>query len=582
MKAQFFLTGKGCTFYLPQFPIMKMSSSAMAILFKSHRRLLLTIVSCLLVFTSAQAASVIITDARYNAIKTVLSDTPTSLPTSAAYTGPFVTWTQNNYYRGNSPSIDNSTYFQNKVFLVVPRYGSTATQQEQEREAIAYDAQEAFQAALYYRMNPVGGYSQAGQTAQQLINAWSDPAITIYSNNNDLNTAQTALTLCIQYAPFIWAADLLRGTKYAVNENNFENFLNNTIYPVANTLRTDPANNNGVDWALLLYTSIAAFENTSSGTVTPSATLSTAVTTFQTDVNNQIDHNGYMNCTMKNASSDITRNDATGVTGSSGIWYSNFALMALTYTAEILHRSGYEEFDYTNIWHTGLQKAFVNLAQWDEDPSTFVYYSSNRLGWASQVTTEDCAYLEILNDHWANADAMSLFLNGSTVNSSTKRPFQSDLGLSCTTLIHSGFLFEAESLTIASLSPGTTTNNNNDPDASGGVYNLVNSTATGNYVTYKVPNLGIGAYTERIGYQDNTAGGIWQNYVAPYGSSNFVKQGLPTNTYNSSSAFFESDLGTLSLNTSGSPSFQFTVTNKEPLSAGYTMAFDYILLIPQF
>lgn len=559
---------------------MKMTSSIVAILFNSPRRLLLTLAVCLLPSIGAQAASTIITDARYNAIKTVLSDTPTSQPTSAAYTGPFVTWTKNNFYRGGQPSIDNSTYFQNKVFFVAPRYGTTASQQEQEREAIAYDAQEAFQAALYYRMNPVLGFSQAGQTAQQLVNAWSDPAITIS------NTDQSYLTLCIQYTPFIWAADLLRGTNYAVNENNFETFLNNTICPVANQLKTAPANNNGDDWALLLYTSIAAFESTSSGTVTPSATLSTAVTTFKTDVNNQIDHSGYMNCTLPNASSDIKRNDATGVTGSSGLWYSNFALMALTYTAEILHRSGNEVFDYTNVFNTNLQKAFVNLAQWDQNPSTFLYASSNN-NWSSQVTTEDCAYLEILNDHWANANAMVLFLGGSTANANTKRPFQSDLGLSCTTLTHSGFLFEAESLTIAGLSSGITTNDISDPAASGGAYNLVNSTAIGNYITYQVPNLNLssystGAYTERIGIEENSACGIWQNSIAPYGSTNFVDQGLPVNTYNSSADFFEVDLGTLSLNTSGSQSFRFAVTNKEPLSTGYNMEIDYILLIPQF
>jgi hypothetical protein len=561
---------------------MKKKLSAVFFLFYSPRRLLLAVAGGLLAFTGAQAASIIITDARYNAIKTVLNDAPTSQPTSSAYTGPFVSWTTSNYYRGNSPSIDNSAYFQGKVFLVVPRYGSTSAQQEQEREAIAYDAQEAFQAALYYRMNPVLGFSQAGQTAQQLINAWSDPSITIYNNNNDLTTQQSNLTLCIQYAPFIWAADLLRGTKYAVDENNFESFLNTTICPVANLLKTAPANNNGDDWGLLLYTSIAAFENTSSGTVTPSATLSTAVSTFKTDVNNQIDHNGYMNCTLANASSDIRRNDATGVTGSSGLWYSNFALMALTYTAEILHRSGNEVFDYTNAFNTNLQKAYDNLAQWDQAPSTFLYASSNS-NWSGQVTTEDCAYLEVLNGHWANANAMALFLNGSTANSSAKRPFQSDLGLSCPTLTHSGFLFEAESLNIGGISPGTTTNNINNSAASGGAYNLVNSTVAGNFVIYQVPNLySTGSYTERIGFEDNNAGCIWQNSVAPYGSMNFVNQGLPINTYNSSAGFFETDLGTLSLNTSGSSSFQFTVKNKEPLSTGYNMAFDYILLIPQF
>ncbi len=140
-------------------------------------------------------------------------------------------------------------------------------------------------------------------------------------------------------------------------------------------------------------------------------------------------------------------------------------------------------------------------------------------------------------------------------------------------------MFETENLTV--LASSDTARIITSGQFSNGEGTILDANAVGDYVTYNVPGLIAGSYDLRIGVKDTNTRGIWQNAVAPAGSTTFSNHGVPYDEYTPGDVFTEVDLGTLNLGSSGDKQFRFTVTGKNASSSGYTIAFDYIKLIPQ-
>ncbi len=109
----------------------------------------------------------------------------------------------------------------------------------------------------------------------------------------------------------------------------------------------------------------------------------------------------------------------------------------------------------------------------------------------------------------------------------------------------------------------------------------LDASAVGDYVTYKVKGVAAGNYDFRVGVKKFNNKGTWQNSIAAFGSTSFTNHGSPVDEYSSSENYTEVDLGALTIGTTGDKSFKFTVTGKNASSSGYTIAFDYIKLIPQ-
>ncbi|MBA3387627.1 MAG: carbohydrate-binding protein [Chthoniobacterales bacterium] len=110
--------------------------------------------------------------------------------------------------------------------------------------------------------------------------------------------------------------------------------------------------------------------------------------------------------------------------------------------------------------------------------------------------------------------------------------------------------------------------------ASGGSGTYFNAVAVGNYITYTVPVAKVGTYRVKVGVQTKPNKGKFKLAI------NGVNQGLTQDEYSPSVNYSERDLGTVNLN-SGNHAFKFFVTGKNSNSTGYTLAFDYIELIPQ-
>lgn len=139
---------------------------------------------------------------------------------------------------------------------------------------------------------------------------------------------------------------------------------------------------------------------------------------------------------------------------------------------------------------------------------------------------------------------------------------------------------ETESLTVQAISPVPSGYSSaqwfgvfNASAASGGAGTYFNAIAQGNYITYTVPVAKAGTYHVRVGIQTKPNKGKFQLAI------NGVNQGQVQDEYNPSVTYNERDLGTVYLN-SGDQALKFKVTGKNASSTGYTLAFDYIELVP--
>ncbi len=143
--------------------------------------------------------------------------------------------------------------------------------------------------------------------------------------------------------------------------------------------------------------------------------------------------------------------------------------------------------------------------------------------------------------------------------------------------------FETESLTVADITSGMTDRIVSDPGFSGGAGTILDATATGNYVTFLIPNVVAGTYDVRVGVKNYNSRGIWQLAVGR--ADNFAgtkgNVGSPYDEYSSTAVFTEVDLGNWTPGTTSDKWFQFLVTGKNASSSSYGISFDYIRLIPQ-
>ncbi len=142
--------------------------------------------------------------------------------------------------------------------------------------------------------------------------------------------------------------------------------------------------------------------------------------------------------------------------------------------------------------------------------------------------------------------------------------------------------FEAESLSVAAQTTGITYRVVADARFSGGSGSFFDSTATGQFVTFDLPNVAAGTYDVRVGYKAWNNKGIFQvaaSRLDQQGSASNV--GSPVDSYSANEVFTEVDLGSWTPASTSDKAFKFTVTGKNSSSAGYGLAIDYITLIPQ-
>ncbi len=142
--------------------------------------------------------------------------------------------------------------------------------------------------------------------------------------------------------------------------------------------------------------------------------------------------------------------------------------------------------------------------------------------------------------------------------------------------------YETENLTAAAVS-GPTPRLVSETGYSNGQAIILDSTAVGNYVTFKVPAVSSGVYDVTVGVKNFTGRGIWQLYVgrADNFSGTRTAVGSAYDEYSSSAVFTSVDLGTWTPSTSTDKWFQFYITGKNSGSNNYSESIDYIKLTPK-
>ncbi len=221
---------------------------------------------------------------------------------------------------------------------------------------------------------------QYGLKAIEILNAWAKElqSVDTYQSEDNINF----------YMPYMNMAYWF--VKKAFPSPGYEDFIKRMHQYSQSALNT----NHGA-WGILFDVSSAlALDN--------HALLHNSANRWQDWIFKAIDENGVI-------PSAITRSDTSDYHGGptkgiKGIAYTNFALLAITISGELLFENGYD------LWGSGAGKrlsvAYNKVATWILNPETFPYFQPNLIG------VHNNAYFIILAKHYSSPSADELLKQG--------------------------------------------------------------------------------------------------------------------------------------------------------------------------
>ncbi|GAA8337245.1 alginate lyase family protein [Helicobacter pylori] len=221
---------------------------------------------------------------------------------------------------------------------------------------------------------------QYGLKAIEILNAWAKElqSVDIYQSEDNINF----------YMPYMNMAYWF--VKKAFPSPEYEDFIKRMRQYSQSALNT----NHGA-WGIL-------FDVSSALALDDHALLYNSTNRWQEWVFKAIDEDGVI-------ASAITRSDTSDYHGGptkgiKGIAYTNFALLALTVSGELLFENGYD------LWGSGAGKrlsiAYDKTATWILNPETFPYFQPNLIG------VHNNAYFIILAKHYSSPSADELLKQG--------------------------------------------------------------------------------------------------------------------------------------------------------------------------
>ncbi|GAB0028980.1 alginate lyase family protein [Helicobacter pylori] len=221
---------------------------------------------------------------------------------------------------------------------------------------------------------------QYGLKAIEILNAWAKElqSVDTYQSEDNINF----------YMPYMNMAYWF--VKKAFPSPEYEDFIKRMRQYSQSALNT----NHGA-WGIL-------FDVSSALALDDHALLQNSANRWQEWVFKAIDENGVI-------ASAITRSDTSDYHGGptkgiKGIAYTNFALLALTVSGELLFENGYD------LWGSEAGKrlsvAYNKTATWILNPETFPYFQPNLIG------VHNNAYFIILAKHYSSPSADELLKQG--------------------------------------------------------------------------------------------------------------------------------------------------------------------------
>ncbi|WP_181226540.1 alginate lyase family protein [Helicobacter pylori] len=221
---------------------------------------------------------------------------------------------------------------------------------------------------------------QYGLKAIEILNAWAEElqSVDTYQSEDNINF----------YMPYMNMAYWF--IKKAFPSPEYEDFIKRMHQYSQSALNT----NHGA-WGIL-------FDVSSALALDDHALLQNSANRWQEWVFKAIDEDGVI-------ASAITRSDTSDYHGGptkgiKGIAYTNFALLALTISGELLFENGYD------LWGSEAGKrlsvAYNKVATWILNPETFPYFQPNLIG------VHNNAYFIILAKHYSSPSADELLKQG--------------------------------------------------------------------------------------------------------------------------------------------------------------------------
>ncbi|WQX14037.1 alginate lyase family protein [Helicobacter pylori] len=221
---------------------------------------------------------------------------------------------------------------------------------------------------------------QYGLKAIEILNAWAKElqSVDTYQSEDNINF----------YMPYMNMAYWF--VKKAFPSPEYEDFVKRMRQYSQSALNT----NHGA-WGIL-------FDVSSALALDDNALLHNSANRWQDWIFKAIDESGVI-------ASAITRSDTSDYHGGptkgiKGIAYTNFALLALTISGELLFENGYD------LWGSGAGKrlsvAYNKVATWILNPETFPYFQPNLIG------VHNNAYFIILAKHYSSPSANELLKQG--------------------------------------------------------------------------------------------------------------------------------------------------------------------------
>ncbi len=221
---------------------------------------------------------------------------------------------------------------------------------------------------------------QYGLKAIEILNAWAKElqSVDTYQSEDNINF----------YMPYMNMAYWF--VKKAFPSPEYEDFIKRMHQYSQSALNT----NHGA-WGIL-------FDVSSALALDDNALLHNSANRWQDWIFKAIDENGVI-------PSAITRSDTSDYHGGptkgiKGIAYTNFALLALTISGELLFENGYD------LWGSEAGKrlsvAYNKVATWILNPETFPYFQPNLIG------VHNNAYFIILAKHYSSPSANELLKQG--------------------------------------------------------------------------------------------------------------------------------------------------------------------------
>ncbi len=221
---------------------------------------------------------------------------------------------------------------------------------------------------------------QYGLKAIEILNAWAKElqSVDTYQSEDNINF----------YMPYMNMAYWF--VKKAIPSPEYEDFVKRMRQYSQSALNT----NHGA-WGIL-------FDVSSALALDDHDLLQNSANRWQDWIFKAIDENGVI-------ASAITRSDTSDYHGGptkgiKGIAYTNFALLALTISGELLFENGYD------LWGSEAGKrlsvAYNKVATWILNPETFPYFQPNLIG------VHNNAYFIILAKHYSSPSANDLLKQG--------------------------------------------------------------------------------------------------------------------------------------------------------------------------